>query len=445
MIACILASQPGVAQTRVSLIRDAEIEGTIRAYAAPLFAVAGLDPDAVQVYLVNDARINAFVAGGQRLFLNTGLILRAKTPNQLSGVIAHETGHIAGGHLARLQEALSTASTTAIIAMLLGIAAAALAGDGRAAGAAIIGGTSLAERNLLQYNRGQESAADQAGLGFLERTGQSARGMLQFFEILSRQELLAAVRQDPYLRSHPLTRERMDAVAAHVRRSRYGDAKDPPELQARHDRMIAKLKGFLQTPGETLRDYPANDLGLPARYARAVAHFRTPNMEKALAEIDGLIADFPRDAYFHELKGQMLFETGRVADAEAPYREAQRLAPEEPLLRGSLAQVLLERNRPELVVEARALLNEAVRKEERNGFFWRLLAIAYGREGNIGMAALALAEQASANGDHKIAVQQAGRAKQTLATGSPAWLRAEDIQAESRRLAKRDEDRRRDD
>lgn len=442
-IACLMAAQPALAQSNISLIRDAEVEGIIRSYAAPLFAVAGLDPDAVQVYLVGDQRINAFVAGGQRLFLNTGLILQAKTPNQLAGVIAHETGHIAGGHLARMQDALSTASTTAIIAMLLGIAAAAVAGDGRAAGAAIMGGTSLAQRNLLYYNRGQESSADQAGMSYLDRTGQSARGMLEFFHILERQELLAAVRQDPYLRSHPLTRERMEAVEQHVRNSRYSNVVDPPDLQARHDRMIAKLRGFLQSPTETLRQYPASDHGVPARYARAIAYYRVPDLKRALPELDGLIAEFPKDPYFHELKGQILFENGRLDGSEAAYREALRLAPSEYLIRASLAQVLLEINRSGSAGEARALLNEAVRHEPRNASFWRFLAIAYGREGNIGMAALALAEQASASGKHRLAVQQAGRAMAILKRGSPAWLRADDLQAEARRKAKDDENERR--
>jgi predicted Zn-dependent protease len=444
LIACLLAGQPALAQNRVSLIRDAEIEGTIRAYAAPLFAVAGLDPDAVQVYLVNDGRINAFVAGGQRLFLNTGLIMRAKNPNQLAGVIAHETGHIAGGHLARLQDALSQATTAAIISMLLGIAAAALAGDGKAAGAAIIGGTSLAERNLLYYNRGQESAADQAGMSYLDRTGQSSRGMLQFFELLENQELMAAIRQDPYLRSHPLTRERIDAVRAHVQRSRHSDAADPPELIARHARMIAKLRGFLQGPSETLRQYPVADRSLAGRYARAIAHYRMPDLRRALPEIDGLIAEFPADPWFHELKGQILFENGRVPESEAPYREALRLAPAEPLLRYGLAQVLLERNSAPGATEARALLNEAVRHETRNPSFWRLLAIAYGREGNIGMAALSLAEQASAAGRHRMALQQSIRALGVLPRGSPGWLRAEDLRDEARRGVKRDRDEGRD-
>ncbi|WP_374443928.1 M48 family metalloprotease [Stella sp.] len=444
LIACLLAVEPAVAQNRVSLIRDAEIEATIRAYAAPLFAVAGLDPDAVQVYLVNDTRINAFVAGGQRLFLNTGLIMRARNPNQLSGVIAHETGHIAGGHLARLQDALSTATTAAIVSMLLGIAAAALAGDGKAAGAAIVGGTSLAERNLLYYNRGQESAADQAGMSYLDRTGQSSRGMLEFFELLENQELLTAVRQDPYLRSHPLTRERIDAVRAHVARSRHSDAGDSPELMARHARMIAKLRGFLLPPSQTLRQYPDTDRSLPARYARAIAHYRVPDLPRARAGIDALIAEFPADPWFHELKGQVLFENGRVAEAEAPYREALRLAPGEPLLRYGLAQVLLEYNTVPAATEARALLNEAVRHETRNPSFWRLLAIAYGREGNIGMAALSLSEQAAAAGNHRTALQQATRALGVLPRGSPGWLRAEDLRDEARRGIKRDRDAGRD-
>ncbi|WP_245978266.1 M48 family metalloprotease [Allostella humosa] len=433
-----------MAQNRTSLIRDAEIEATVRAYAAPLFSVASLDPDAVQVYLVNDQRINAFVAGGQRLFLNTGLILQAKTPNQLSGVIAHETGHIAGGHLARIQDALSTATTTAIVSMLLGIAAAALAGDGKAAGAAIVGGTSLAQRNLLYYNRGQESSADQAGFSYLERTGQSARGMLEFFEILERQELLAAIRQDPYMRSHPLTRERMDAVRAHVQRSKYKDAVDPPELLLRHARMLAKLRGFLQSPSETLRQYPQSDQSMPARYARAIAYYRIPDLKRALPEIDRLLADFPADPFFHELKGQVLFENSRVAEAEAPYREALRLAPGEALLRYGLAQVLLERNDQSAATEARALLNEAVRHETRNPSFWRLLAIAYGREGNLGMTALSLAEQASASGNHRRTVEQSNRALGILPRGSPGWLRADDLRDEGRRGVKKDREDGRD-
>lgn len=444
LIACMLAVEPVAAQSRVSLIRDAEIEATIRAYAAPLFAVAGLDPEAVQVYLVNDARINAFVAGGQRLFLNTGLIMRARNPNQLSGVIAHETGHIAGGHLARLQDALSTATTAAIVSMLLGIAAAALAGDGKAAGAAIVGGTSLAQRNLLYYNRGQESAADQAGMSYLDRTGQSSRGLLAFFELLEQQELMAAVRQDPYLRSHPLTRERVEAVRAHVARSRHSDAVDPPALMARHARMIAKLRGFLQAPSQTLRQYPATDRSLPARYARAIAFYRMPDLARALPEIESLIADDPADPWFHELKGQVLFEHGRVAEAEPPYREALRLAPGEPLLRYGLAQVLLEVHPNSGATEARALLNEAVRHETRNPSFWRLLAVAYGREGNIGMAALALSEQAASAGRHRTALEQATRALGILPRGSPGWLRAEDLRDEARRGVKKDRDEGRD-
>ncbi|MGE0724133.1 MAG: tetratricopeptide repeat protein, partial [Alphaproteobacteria bacterium] len=312
-------------------------------------------------------------------------------------------------------------------------AAAAASGDGKAAGAALMGGVHLAERTLLQYNRGQESAADQAALTYLDRTGQSSLGLLLFFEVLIQQELLSAVRQDPYLRSHPLTRERMDAVRAHVARSRYAAVRDPPELQARHERMIAKLRGFLQPPLQTLRDYPESDRSVPARYARAVALFRMPKVDQAVAEIDSLIAEHPADPYFHELKGQILFESGRLGPAIPAYREAHRLAPDEALIRTSLAQALIETNDNAVLPEARALLNEALRLEDRNAFIWRMLAIVHGREGNIGLAALALAEQAAANNDRRNAIQQAGRAMQQLPTGSPAWLRAEDIQRQARK------------
>jgi len=443
VVAGFLASSPAVAQGGISLIRDAEIERTIQSYATPLFAAAGLDPGSVQVYLVNDRRLNAFVAGGQRLFLNTGLIARAQTPNQLIGVIAHETGHIAGGHLARLQDALGQASVTAIVATLLGLAAAAAAGDGRAAGAAILGGLQVAERTLLKYNRVQESAADQAALTYLDRTGQSAAGMRQFFDHLADQELLAAIRQDPYMRTHPLTRERMDAVEAHIARSPHSAARDPPALQARHDRMIAKIKGFLEPPGKTLATYPESDRSIPARYARAVAYYRIPDLKRALVAVDELIAEAPDDPYFLELKGQILFENGRLAEALVPYRKAHQIAPYEPLIALSLAQVMVEANDPAQLGEARGLLTGILRREPRNPTVWRLLAIVHGRDGDIGQAALALAEYGSARGDWKSARQQADRAMQILPRGSEAWLRAEDLKREGDRERERERERNR--
>ena len=426
------APREASAQESISFIRDAEIEATIRQFVSPVFAVAGLDPSVIRIYLVNDARLNAFVAGGQNLFLHTGLLIRSQSPNQVIGVAAHETGHIAGGHLARTQEALRNATIQGIIAMVLGGAAAAASG-GQGAGGVIAGGSAVMQRSYLQYSVEQEAKADQAGLGFLDATGQSSKGLLEFFRILENEDLLSPARQDPYLRTHPLTRQRIEYVQEHVDHSRSSSAPDKPEFIEMHKRMVAKLTGFLGAPAQTLAKYQDSDSSVAARYARAVAYYRIPNIAKALPLIDGLIAQEPQNAYFHEFKGQMLFENGKVAEAVAPYEEAVRLQPDSALLRTELGQVQTETGDPALNKRALSNLSEGVRLEPDNGTAWHFLAVAYGRQDDIGMAALALAEEALTQGDKKLAVQQATRATQILKSGTPARLRAEDLQRLARR------------
>src|SRR5579883_2096411 len=428
LTASIVLVHQAAAQEGVAILRDAEIEGIIRSYATPIWRVAGVDPDAVHVYIVEDPALNSFVAGGQNLFMNSGTILRSETPNQIIGIIAHETGHIAGGHLSRSEEALRNATIQSIVALVVGAAAAVAARDGSVAGAAAAGAAGLGQRSFLQFSVTQEASADQAGLSYLERTQQSARGLLQFFEILQQEELLSAAGQDSYLRTHPLTHER-------VAHSRFSDVKDPPERMALHQRMKAKLAAFLSPPAQALAAIKPDDNSVPARYGRAIAYYRMPDLKKAVPIIDGLIADYPKDPYFRELKGQMLFENGRIAEAVAPYEEAVKLKPDSALLRMELAQVQLETNNQSLVPRALANLNEAVRFEDRNPDAWRFLAIAQGRSNNIGMMALALAEQGVAEGDYKMARQQADRAAKMLPAG-PAKQRALDIADEARRVGK---------
>ena len=422
-------SLPAAAQ-RISLIRDAETENTIRAYATPIFQAAGLSADDVHIYIVRDGQINAFVAGGQNLFMNTGLIFRSESASQIIGVIAHEAGHITGGHLSRLQDELKGATAIQILSMVLG-AAAAVAGRGDA-GMAIMGaGASVATANVLSFSRAQESAADQAGLTFLERSGYSAKGMLEFFEILSGQEMLSQARQSPYMRTHPLTRERVDTVRASIQGARYANAVVSPEFERMQKRMKAKLFGFIEQPARTFQTYKEADTSEAARYARAVAYYRIPDMARALRLIDGLIAEFPKDPYFQEMKGQMLFENGRIPDAVAAFTEAVHLLPTAPLIRVGLAQAQLELDRPAETRSALANLNAAVQTDRDHSLAWRLLAVAHGREGRVGEAALALAEQAMVENRKPDARQQAVRAQRLLAEGSPGWLRAQDIKIQA--------------
>lgn len=431
LLACALLLAPlrPAEAARISFIRDAEIENIIRQYATPVFEVAGLSPQAVEIHLVNDKALNAFVAGGQKLFLNTGLLIRAENPGEVIGVIAHETGHIAGGHLARAQEELRNASNQAILAMVLGAAAAAATGRGDV-GAAVTAGTAGAvERGFLHYSQTQESSADQAAVKFLDQSGQSARGLLHFFEILGGQELLVSARQDPYLRTHPLTRDRISFIQAHVEKSRFSDARWPAAFDEMHERMRAKLFAFMESPARTLSRYKPDDKSIAARYARAVAFYRKPDLTNALAAVDSLIAERPNDPYFQELKGQMLFENGRAAESLGAYRRSVELLPDSALLLLALGQVELELNDPALLESAQAHLNRSLRLESRNSFAWEQLAIAYGRSDNAGMTSFALAESGLLTGDVEKAAYHAERALRLLPKNSPYWLRANDIQS----------------
>jgi len=423
----VLAGQRAAAE---SVIRDTEIEADIRTMVTPIWKAAGLEPSALHVYLIDDKQLNSFVAGGQNEFINSGLIMRAETPNQLIGVLAHETGHIAGGHLTRAQQAMHNASIEGIIAMVLG-AAASVAGRN---GAALLGAEGVAERAFMQYSVTQEASADQAALTFLDRAQQSSRGLLQFFQILQGEELLSGARQDPYLRTHPLTSQRIEYVRNHVEHSRFSDAPDSPANIQMLKRIKVKLGAFTAPPSSTLAAYPESDQSVLARYARAIAYYRLPKLDKALPTIDGLIRDYPSDPYFRELKGQMLFENGRIADAVQPYEEAVRLAPAAPLLRIALAQVYVESSDPKVNKRAIAYLNDALRTEDKETTGWHLLATAYGRDSQFGMAALALAEEGLSAGKKRDATQQASRAKALLPKNSSAYSRAEVIQREAEKI-----------
>ena len=421
-----LAARPLVAYAaEPNFIRDAEIEHIIRVLATPIFAAANLDPATVEIHLIDDTRINAFVAGGQRVFLNTGLLLAARDPLEIAGVIAHETGHISGGHLARTQQALQAATAQSILAFLLG--AAALAGGAGDGGAAVImGGREVAERTLLRYTRAQESSADQAALTLLVKAGYSPRGLLSFMDLMAQQDGMLEARQDPYVRSHPLFPERIAALRE--RAASAGPERPPPqEVTEGFPRLQAKIIGFTQPLAAVQRKYAEGNSSFAARYARSIAYHRAGRLNDALAELDPLLVANPADAFAHELRGQILLEHGRVIDAIEAYGRAVQLAPAEPLIRVGLGNALIAANDPTRTAAAVEALRTAVNQEHVSSDAWRLLAIAFSRAGDPGQAALASAEQNLLQGNSREALRFAEQAIRRLDSGSPGWLRAQDI------------------
>ena len=413
------------------LIRDAEIEQLLRDYTQPILRAAGLAKQNIQVTIINDRTFNAFVMDGHRIFINAGALLDAKTPNEIIGVLAHESGHIAGGHLSRLRQQLAVAQTQSIIAMILGAGAmVAAARSGNVSGnpaVAMAGPQEAIRRSLLSYQRAQEEQADRAGVKFLTATGQSPKGMSDTFARLANEILFAARNADPYLQSHPMPAERVAALETLARTSPYWSKQDPPELQLRHDLMRAKLSGFLDRGDTVARRYPYSDHSLPARYARAIASYRHADLRGALVQIDSLIQTQPNNPYFHELKGQALLEGGKPAEAIAPLRRAVKLAPHPALIQVLLAQALNASNDRRNANEAIALLRSALAADDELPQGYAQLAMAYGHKGDLAQADLASAKAAFLRGDPATARQLAARAKTRFPVGSPGWVRADDI------------------
>jgi predicted Zn-dependent protease len=414
------------------IIRDAEIEQLLREYTQPILKAAGLSQQNVRVVIINDRSFNAFVADGHRIFINSGALMQAKTPNEVIGVLAHESGHIAGGHLARMREEMANASTESLVAMLLGIGAmvagARSGGNGADVGmAAMTMPQGLVQSTMLAYIRTQEEQADRAGVKFLTATGQSPKGMYDTFKRLGDEIMYQARYIDPYLQTHPMPKERVAALEELVKTSPYWDKKDSAELQFRHDMMRAKLYGYLDRSEISGNRYPASDQSLPARYARAIAAARFSGARAALGQIDALIEAQPQNPYFHELKGQTLLEGGKPAEAIAPLRRAAQLAPNPALIEILLGQALVESNDPAHLNEAVSVLESSLSREPESPEGYNQLAMAYGRKGDLAHADLASAQSALLRGDMKAARMLAARAKDRFPVGSPGWVRADDI------------------
>jgi predicted Zn-dependent protease len=417
-IAAALALAAGPAAA-LSLIRDAEIEQTLERIAWPLVRAAGMNPATVHIYIVQDRDPNAFVAGGQNIFVHTGLLTELESVDQVRAVLAHELGHIAGGHLTRRDQMLQGARGIAAIGMLGAIAIA-------------TGASQAAHRNALAHSRAEEASADQAGLRYLAAAGADPAAILEVLNHFRGQDATLSLYVDPYAQNHPMWTDRIALIEDRVARMPKGQAPSPEDAYW-HARMVAKLDAFLGSPAQTFRRYPETEASEAARLARAVAWHRRPHPAQAVAAVDALIAERPDDPYYHELKGQILLESGRAAQAAAAYREAVALAPKAPLILGGLGRALLNMDDEAVLREARDALARSADVDGADASVLRDLALAEARLGNEGAAALATAERFALQGRFADADRNATRAAALLPEGSPGWRRAQDVITMSRR------------
>jgi len=432
------AARPVMAQ---SILRDSETELLFNDMSRPLIEAAGLDPKSVRVVLINDPEINAFVAQGQAVYIHSGLLTASDNANELQGVIAHELGHVAGGHAIRIYEGAGRATAITVLSLVLGAAAMAV-GAGDAGMGILAAGQQAAMGSFLAFTRAQEASSDQAGAAYLSKAGISGRGSIEFFKKLQNQEYrLAIYAKDSYDRTHPLSNERIAALSELYQKDPAWNRKTDPALEARFQRVKAKLVGFV-TPKDAVKFYPEGDQSIPAHYARAYAYHLGAYPDKANAEADALLATAPEDPFFLELKGQILLESGRPKEAIAPLRRAVANAPNMPMIAVMLGHALIASEDAKNFAEAKQVLKNAVNRDNDNPFAWYQLGIVYDREGDEPRAALATAERGNLEGNNKLALRSARMAMAGLPQGTPDYLRAQDIAMVSETALKKDKGKR---
>jgi predicted Zn-dependent protease len=426
-----IALQPIAAQ---SILRDAETEALLLDMTAPLVEASELEAGNVEIVLINDSSINAFVAGGQMIFVHSGLLNAADTANEVQGVLAHELGHITAGHVTRFEERTRAATGITILSLLIGVGAA-LAGSGDAAMASIMAGQQAALGTFLAFNRDQEAATDLAGARYLSGAGVSGRGMLKFFERLRNNEIRRGYSQSQdaaYMRTHPLSGDRMQTLRGLFEDDPAWDAPSDPDLEERFLRVRAKLYGFLAEPRRTLNFFPESDTSVPARYARAYAYHKDARIDRALMEVDALLAMEPENPYFLELKGQVLLESGRPIDALEPLRQATDLSRSHPLIAALFGHALIATEDNRNFAEAEQVLRAAVQRDRYNPFAWYQLGVVFAERGDMPRARLASAEQQVMHRRYPEALRSAQAAEAGLPYGSSDWLRAQDIALQAR-------------
>lgn len=419
-----IVAQPVAAQ---SILRDAETEALFADMVAPLVAVSELDADDVEVVLINDRQVNAFVAGGQRIYFYSGLLETADSANEVQGVMAHELGHITGGHIIRFDEGMKTATGITILSLILGAAAIA-AGAGDAGMGIMAAGQQAAMGKFLAFSRVQERSADAAGARYLGEAGISGKGSIDFFKKLQNYEFrLGIPQEDSYGRTHPLSGERVSLLRDVYQKDPAWDKPPDPEIEARFQRVKAKLLGYTADPAVTLREYPESDQSVPARYARAYAWHKSAYPDRALYEANNLLKSAPDDPYFLELQGQILLESGKPDEALKSLRRAVQLTNNQPLIASLFGHALIATEDPQYLDEATEVLKAAVNKDNRNPFAWYQLGVVYSQQGDIARAQLATAESSLLEQNYAGAIRSSQIAMAGIKENTPDWIRAQDI------------------
>ncbi len=425
------------ARGSVEILRDPGIEHALNELARPMLNAAGLSPSRVKIFVVNSSRLNAFVVDANHIFIHSGLLLRLKTPAELQAVIGHEVAHIANGHLARRAINVRSARNVAAMGIVLSAIAAA-AGGGEAAGGVALGIITSSHRLFLSHTRAEEASADQSAIRYMVAAGVDPQGMADVLEIFRGQAVLSTSRQDPYVVSHPLNRDRIRAVDGYV--AAYGgqvDENDPRQIAQTYwfARARGKLEAFIRAPRSVERRIRRDDMSEIGRMRRAIVLHRLPKPAAAISEIAALVTMKPNDPFYAELQGQILLENRQFAAAVNAYARAADLAPKNAMIQAGYGRALLAVDTGQSNRRALDVLAQAYGRDPFSPRMARDLALAYARGGKPGMASLVTAERYALIGRLQDATVHAKRAQGLLARGSPGWRRAEDILTAARQAA----------
>ena len=390
----------------LNIVRDAEIENFFHDLSFPIVESSTIKGTKINFYLDKQNYINAFVTSGPKIFITTELLIKTNSVDQIAGVIAHEIGHITGGHLSKRYNAYEDSMFTTMISSILAVGAIA-AGSPSAGSAILMGGEHIRNQQILSFSRNQESYADQTAIKLLKKSNYSVKGLYELFEILERKERFSKI--NPYNQTHPLSIERKRVIEDHI------DYKENIEsnylLNERLKLIKAKLIGYTTKKERFNIYYPVDRNSLESWYARSIHYYLNGDIDKALIFIDKCINQKKENPYFYELKGQILYENGRSLLAINSYKEAIKYKNDEKHFYLAISKAIYTQKDIRLYDEGISFLKKYINEEDFPIEAWHYLGLYYGKMGKYVLSSLALAEKFLLLNDIKNAKLQLQKAK----------------------------------
>ena len=385
------------------IIRDAEIEYFL--YKVILTVSDGYfrNTQPFQPVLISNNEYNAFVTGSNKIFINTGLINKSKSINEIQGVLAHEIGHLILNHSSSRSINTSNLSKYSKFATIAGIALSAGGKlDSNSALGLILGTQDIAIKSAFQFSRIQEQQADKYALDTFRKKKISLTGLENLLLRLSQREVSTNNSVVGYYRSHPFSKQRLEQLKKY-KSSNYISNKNNEDIYINNfnislDYIKNKIRAYGSDPFEILNKKDNNNNIFFANYSRIIAYKKTGEYEPAIDTLKVLQNKYPDYPFYYELAGDIYFSKGSYNKSIREYKKAlnnlnEKYIYADDLIKFSLVKSYLQTNKAQDLKESIQILEQMLHNSPKWKLLWRLLAKSSGKLGQKGITYIALAEE----------------------------------------------------